>query len=339
MQPNRATGLFARAVCCVLTGLLAPGALRAQAAREPEPGVAQLRVVAPVTAATAMVVTANPLASQAGFEVLRAGGNAVDAAIAAAFALNVVEPQSSGVGGGGFILVYLARRHQVLAIDGREEAPAAATPTWFLAPDGKPQPFYPDRITGGRPVGVPGMVRALAKASSLGGRLPWSRLLTPGLKLAQQGFAVSPRLATELRQEQQRLGLFAATRAVFFGPDGQTLPAGAWLRQPQLARTLRLLARRGAPAFYAGALAHAILDAVNKAAVNPGHMLAADLAHYRAVLRQPVQLQFHGDTIFGMGPPSSGGVGVLQILGLWERAPRPPPAAGAAWIHRFAQAV
>ena len=181
-----------------------------------------------------MAVTANHHATAAAVEILRAGGNAVDAAAAAQFVLNVVEPQSSGIGGGGFLLVYVAKTGRVHAVDGREEAPAAAAPGMFLGPDGLPQRFFPQRITGGNAVGVPGLVGALEKALRLFGNFGQlhgrprglARVLAPAIRLAEGGFTVSPRLAESLRRHARRLALFPATRAVFFGGNGETLAAG-----------------------------------------------------------------------------------------------------------------
>lgn len=337
-----------RAVACLLAigiwaALLPPGSA-AQSQADPEAGAGPLRPVEELVTDHAMIVTANPLATQAGLEILRAGGNAVDAAAAASLALNVVEPQSSGIGGGAFLLLALAGQERVQAWDGREEAPASATPGLFLRPDGTPQPFFPDRITGGRPVGVPGLVKLLDKLLARSGKLGWARIVEPAIRLAEQGFPVSPRLARMLALHRQRLALFPATRAVLLRPDGTPLQAGDLLRQPDLAKALRLIGQQGAAAFYEGPLAAAIVRTVNDAPVNPGRMTLEDLRGYEAVERRPATFAYNGYALYGMGPPSSGAVAIFQILGLLaERrlsAPQQPAQSesGAAWVHPFVQA-
>jgi gamma-glutamyltranspeptidase/glutathione hydrolase len=333
-------GLLRLAACLAVAGWAAwtSAPLTAQTPADPEQGGGSRKVVG-ATARRAMAATANPHATAAALEILRAGGNAVDAAAAAQFVLNVVEPQSSGIGGGGFMLIYLAARKEVVAIDGREEAPAAATPEMFLHSDGHPQPFFPDRITGGNAVGVPGLPRMLEKAVQRYGRVSLARVLAPAIRLAGEGFAVSPRLAGSLKRHGERLGRFPATRALFFGTDGRTLPAGVHLVQPELAATFRLLAAEGSPAFYRGPVARDIVRTVREAPFNPGRMALEDLAGYAAPLRKPVRATFRGYTVYGMGPPSSGGVTLLQMLLLLERAPVPRRTTGAERVHRFAQAA
>ena len=311
----------------------------AQTGADPEQGQAP-RTVERVTAPTAMAVTANPHATRAAVAVLKAGGNAIDAAVTAQFVLNVVEPQSSGIGGGGFLMLYLAGRDEVVAIDGREESPAGATPRMFLAPDGEPLPFFPQRITGGRAVAVPGLLKALALAQARYGTYPLARTLGPAIRLAEDGFAVSPRLARSLQRHRKRLALFPATRAVFFDARGEPLRAGALLRQAELAGAFRLLAAEGIAPFYRGPIARAIVRAVSHSPVAPGPMTLGDLAGYEAVLRAPVKRTYRGYTLYGMGPPSSGATTVFQMLNLLETQ---PPASGgplsAAAVHRFVQAV
>ncbi|MCZ6842356.1 MAG: gamma-glutamyltransferase [SAR324 cluster bacterium] len=332
---RRATKL---ALAVTFTLLLWPRLPAAQSQADPESGE-QRRAKSVLSAPHAMAVTANPHATRAALAILREGGNAVDAAAAAQFVLNVVEPQSSGIGGGAFLLIYLAKTKQVVAIDGREEAPAAASAGMFLEPDGRPQQFYPRRITGGNAVGVPGLVMALEKALRRYGEFSLARALAPAIALAEEGFAVSPRLARSLERHRERLAKFPATRAVFFA-GREPLKAGAWLKQPELAATLRLLAAQGSAAFYRGSLARDIVRAVRKAPINPGRLVLADLEGYDAPLRQPVRSGYRGYTLYGMGPPSSGGVTLFQILQLLEYAP--PAGEGpqsAQGIHRFAQAA
>ncbi len=278
--------------------------------------VFQTAAAAPARAGRYMIAAANPLAARAGLEILRAGGGAVDAAIAAQMVLNLVEPQSSGIGGGGFMLYFDAARGETLAFDGRETAPAAARADRFLDRDGKPLAFL-DAVIGGRSVGAPGLLAMLEEAHARYGRLPWARLFAPAIALAEEGFAVSPRLHA-LIAKTPGLDAFAPTRAYFFTPDGAPLPVGARLRNPAFADTLRLIAKAGGEPFYRGEIAADIVAAVRGAARNPGDMTRADLAAYRARVRTPVCAPYRAWRVCGMGPPSSGGVTTLQILGLLE---------------------
>jgi gamma-glutamyltranspeptidase/glutathione hydrolase len=297
------------------------------------------RQVPRVVARHGMVVTAHPLATAAGLEILRKGGNAVDALIAASFVLNVVEPQSSGIGGGGFILIWNAKERQAVTIDGREEAPAAATPQWMLGPDGKSVPF-PERITGGKAVAVPGLVKALDKASELYGRLPFAELVQPALVLAKNGIEVTPRMAAALVEHRERLSRFPATRRIFFDEAGEPLKAGAPLKQADLWASFLVIAANGAAGFYRGPIADAVVAAVNHAPVRPGAFSDADLLTYDAPLREPVRGNYRGHELIGMGPPSSGGPTLIEMLNLlearevWKLAPASPQ-----WAHTFAQAA
>jgi gamma-glutamyltranspeptidase/glutathione hydrolase len=267
-------------------------------------------------AAEFMVAAANPLAVQAGYDVLKEGGSAVDAAIAVQLMLNLVEPQSSGIGGGAFMLHHDAKTGRLIAYDGRETAPAEATPDLFLGPDGKPMPFN-DAVLGGRSVGTPGTVRLLETAHKAHGRLPWDRLFRPAIERAEQGFEVSPRLAALVASEAQSLGRYEATRAYFL-PEGRPLAAGTTLRNPAFAETLKAIAQGGAEAFYGGDVARDIVRTVREAPGNPGRLSEADLAGYKVAEREPVCGTFRRNRVCGMGPPSSGGIAVLQILGLLE---------------------
>ncbi|MCH8844362.1 MAG: gamma-glutamyltransferase [SAR324 cluster bacterium] len=326
-------------VLAVGLGLFHPRPLLGQTQADPEQG-GRLRIVERVTARQGMVVAANSHAARAGREILQAGGNAVDALAAAHFVLNVVEPQSSGIGGGGFLLIYRADSGQVVTIDGREEAPAAVTPDLFLGPDGRPEPFFPDRITGGRAVGVPGLLKALEKAVRQYGRMSLAQVLAPAIRLAEQGFRVSPRLAMLLARHRERLARFPATKAIYFDHRGQTLQAGAMLRQPDLGRTFRLIAAKGSDAFYRGAIARDIVASVNRAPVRPGRMTLDDLAGYDAVLREPVVGSFRGYQIYGMGPPSSGGTTLIEMMNILESqfTHRFDPES-ATNVHHFVQAA
>ncbi|HET6221550.1 MAG TPA: gamma-glutamyltransferase [Dongiaceae bacterium] len=260
-----------------------------------------------------MVAAANPLAADAGLQILRAGGNAIDAAIAVQMVLTLVEPQSSGIGGGGFLLYHAAAGGALDAYDGRETAPATATPNMFLRPDGKPMDFY-EAVVGGLSVGTPGVLRMLELAHRDHGRLPWANLFEPAIRLAEQGFEVTPRL-NKLIKDEEYLGASANALAYFYEPDGSPLAVGSRLRNPELAATLRAIAQGGADAFYTGPIAADIVATVEHAATQPGRLTLADLAGYRAEKRTPVCLVYRVWNVCGMPPPSSGGIATLQILG------------------------
>ena len=283
-----------------------------------------------------MVATASAHASQAGLEMLRAGGSALDAAIAAQLVLNLVEPQSSGIGGGAFILYWDEAQRRVSAYDGRESAPAAARADRFLRPDGKPLPID-EAIDSGRSVGVPGLLRVLRLAHEKHGRLPWATLFAPAIRLAEDGFEVSPRLHA-LIDADPFLRKNAAALAYFYLADGSPLPAGHRLKNPAFAALLRQVALEGPDAFYVGAVARDIVAAV-AAHRQPGDLAEQDLAAYRALEREPVCGGYRGYRICGMPPPSSGGVAVLEILGVLERfrLANLRPGSSAA-VHLFAEA-
>ncbi|MCW5746984.1 MAG: gamma-glutamyltransferase [Alphaproteobacteria bacterium] len=292
-------------------------------AREPAP-----------LARTHMVAAAHPLAAEAGLAMLRAGGTAVDAAVAVQMVLGVVEPQASGIGGGGFLMHYDARSRQVTAWDGRETAPAGARESMFLAADGKPVAF-PLAVVSGLSVGVPGAVRMLHEAHRRHGKLPWRDLFAPAIKLADEGYAVPPRLARALSMELA-LQTDPQARAVYFNDDGSPRRQGDVIRNPALAATLRRLADGGADALYRGTLADDIVAAVRQAP-RPGTMSADDLAAYRALQRAPLCRPYRSWTICGMGPPSSGPSTVLQALALLALLPAGDSGA-TAQAHRLAEA-
>ncbi len=284
-----------------------------------------------------MVVTANPLASQAGQQMLAAGGSAVDAAIAVQLMLSLVEPQSSGIGGGLFMLHYDAAKKQLQTIDGRETAPAAADPNWFMQ-QGKPQPWS-QAYVGGKAVGSPGVIKALALAHQKWGKLPWAQLFQPAIAQAEQGFLVSPRLAKLLQIYQDGSLAKSAAGKAYFYPAGQPLVAGQLLKNPAYAAILRKIAAEGTAGFYQGENAQAIVQAVNQAAVNPGQLTPQDLDHYQPVLREPICLPYRQYQVCGMAPPSSGSLAVLQMLGIlqhFELASFKPQSVPA--LHLFAQA-
>jgi gamma-glutamyltranspeptidase/glutathione hydrolase len=290
-----------------------------------------------VTAERAMIVTAHPLASEAGFAALERGGSAVDAMVAAQFVLNLVEPQSSGIGGGAFLLHWDAKAKELATFDGRETAPAAADPDLFLGPDGQPMPFE-QAVPGGRSVGVPGTLAMLELAHRLHGRLPWAELVQPAIDLAERGFEVSPRLAAAIADGAGGLAPFPAARGYFLSPDGTPRPAGSSLRNPDFAATLRRVAAEGSAPFYRGRIGDAIVAAVQGAPVNPGKMTAADLAGYRGALREPVCRPYRRFEVCGMGPPSSGGVAVLEILGLLEHFDLGRLGPGVDGVHVLLEA-
>jgi gamma-glutamyltranspeptidase/glutathione hydrolase len=268
----------------------------------------------PVVSKRFMVAAANPLAVDAGYTMLRQGGSAVDAAIAVQLVLGLVEAQSSGLGGGAFMLFHDAKRNKLIAYDGRETAPAAAKPDRFLDSAGKPLAFYA-AVVGGKSVGVPGTVGLLAEVHKRHGKLPWATLFGPAIDLAQNGFPVSERLnvmaATEEHIEQPR------AKAYFYDFQGKPLPVGRILKNPAYATTLRKIAAGGAKAFYEGEIARDIVTTVTTAA-NPGDMTLADLANYRVRVREPVCGSYRVYRVCGMPLPSSGGPTVLQILGILE---------------------
>ena len=290
----------------------------------------------PVTAKRFMVAAAHPLAVQAGYETLRRGGSAVDAAVAVQAMLGLVEPESSGIGGGAFLLHWSEREKKLTSYDGRETAPGAARADRFLDKDGKPLPFF-DAVVGGRSVGVPGVLRMLELAHRREGRLPWSGLLQDAIQAAEQGFPVSPRLHAVL-QGERFLRADAAAKKVYYGADGEARAAGSRLVNPAYGATLRAIAAGGAEAFYRGDIPADIVRAV-RAHSKAGDLTEADVANYRALERAPVCAPNREWRVCSMGPPSSGGIAVLQILGILERtgmAEAPPNSAQA--VHLFAEA-
>lgn len=280
---------------------------------QPEASSAFRSGLASVTATRHMAASANPLATEAGREMLRAGGSAVDAAIAIQFVLGLVEPQSSGLGGGAFLMHWDGKR--LVAYDGRETAPMAADEKLFLLPDGKAMPFL-DAVVGGRAVGTPGAVRLLEVAHKQHGKLPWQRLFEPALRLADGGFAMSPRLNMLLAAEK-RLREDAAAAAYFYQPDGAPKPPGTILRNPAYAATLRAIQAGGAEAFYTGAIAADIVSAV-RAHRNGGRLSVSDFAGYQVKAREAICTDYRQWRVCGMPPPSSGGVAVAQMLGIFS---------------------
>jgi len=283
-----------------------------------------------------MVVAANPIAARAGYEILKRGGSAVDAAIATQFVLNLVEPQSSGIGGGGFLLHYAAQGAKLDAYDGRETAPAAAKPERFLGADGKPLD-WPEAIISGRSVGTPGLLRMLELAHREHGHLPWAELLAPAIELSIDGFPISPRLHA-LVAGDRFLAENENARRYFYLPNGTAKPAGTILRNPEFAAVLKRVAAEGPDAFYRGAIARDVVAAV-RGHKRAGDLSEADLVSYAAKRREPLCGTYRVWKICGMPPPSSGGFTVLQLLKLLERFDlRAIAPDSLAAVHLFAEA-
>ncbi len=264
------------------------------------------------------VSAADPRAAAAGIEILREGGTASDAASAIMLALTVVEPQSSGIGGGGFLVYNDARRHAVGTINARETAPMAATPAYFLGPDGRPL-AHSEAVPGGLSIGVPGNVRLIEEAHERYGRLPWARLFQPAIRLARDGFAITPRLHAALASPNSLARSTAWGRVQFYDANGAPKPVGTILRNPELAATLEQLATRGPEYFYHGANAEALVAVARAAPRNPAMIRTGDLAAYHAEERPAVCAPYRSYRICGMGPPSSGATTVYAIVKQLER--------------------
>ena len=283
-----------------------------------------------------MVIAAHPLAAEAGLAILRKGGSAIDAGIATQMVLNLVEPQSSGIGGGAFILYWDAAAKQLASFDGRETAPAAATPELFLDADGKPLP-RDAAIASGLSVGVPGVLAALKLAHDKYGKLPWAELFQPAITLAREGFPISPRFA-KLLAEADPQSFTPEARAYFFDTDGRPWPVGYKLTNPALADTFETIARDGPKPFYDGDIARDIAKAVQNDPRRPGKLTLEDLASYRAKEREPVCVLYRTYRVCGAGPPSSGGVTVGQVLALIAPYDLGPAPLGVRPAHLIAEA-
>jgi gamma-glutamyltranspeptidase/glutathione hydrolase len=287
------------------------------------------------------VAAANPLAAEAGRQILQAGGSAVDAAIAVQMVLGLVEPQSSGLGGGAFLLHWDGQRLD--AWDGRETAPADADEHLFLNSDGQPMAFI-DAVVGGRSVGVPGVLKMLEAAHRAHGKLPWAVLFIPAIELAEQGFAVSPRLH-QLLAADRYLRQDPSAAGFYYRADGSALPVGHILRNPALAELLKRIARHGSAAFYEGPVAQAMVAKVRRHPSNPGRLQPADLQRYQPLRREALcQLWLQQYRVCGFPPPSSGQLTLMQILGLLEQLPalENPLEDGrpsAAFLHRYSEAA
>jgi gamma-glutamyltranspeptidase/glutathione hydrolase len=294
------------------------------------------------------VATVDPDATQAGIQILREGGNAIDAAVAAAAALGVTEPYVAGIGGGGFMVIYLAHEHRVVTIDGRETAPAAFQQNAFVDPQtGLPIPFYPQRVTSGMAVGVPGTLATWTEAAERFGTMPLSRLLRPGMTLADRGFVVDQTFHDQTVMNLPRLNAFTSSRSLFLTPEGQAPPVGSVLQNHDLARTYRLIAHDGPDALYRGPIGAALVDTVRRPPlaadsnlgfpVPSGVMTIDDLAHYSAPLRDPTHVTYRGYDVYGMGPPSSGGSTIGEALNILEGFDMSTPDRALA-LHRYLEA-
>lgn len=289
----------------------------AQQATQPEDTYA-VREVMRAEATRQMVAAAHPRATQTGLEILRAGGSAADAAVAIQMMLNLVEPQSSGIGGGIFIVYWDASEGRLVTIDGRETAPLDATPQYWLGADGEKIPF-PMAVPGGRSVGTPGTLAAIEHLHQKHGRLPWPDLLAPAITTAKDGFEVSPRLHASIAAAKERaLPAFPDTRAYFYDPAGEAWPVGHVLKNPGFAQTLRLIAAHGSAPFYQGVIAGDIVAKVRAASMNPGILTLDDLDTYIPIERDTICAPYRAYEICGMGPPSSGALTIGQIMMMLE---------------------
>ena len=313
----------------------------AQEAVQPEDTFSIVEVES-VEAKDFMIAAANPLAAEAGYDVLASGGTAADALVAVQMMLNLVEPQSSGIGGGAFLVYWDQESGKLTTLDGRETAPKSATPEYWYGEDGKPVGWW-DAVKGGRSVGVPGTLALLDVAHERWGKQAWADTIQPAMRLAEKGFEVSPRLAASIKGASERgLADFEAARAYFFDEDGAPLAEGSTLRNPAFAETLNLIATQGPKVFYEGIIAEDIVAAV-KTKINPGDLTRDDLSDYAVIERAPVCAPYRTYEVCGMGPPSSGALTVGQILMLLEHFDIPglSPANGREIEarHLFAEAA
>jgi gamma-glutamyltranspeptidase/glutathione hydrolase len=307
-----------------------------QEIREPEAATGYQEKIA-VHGKEFMIAAANPYASHAGFNILEQGGSAVDAAIAVQLVLTLVEPQSSGIGGGTFMLHWDNKRKEMTTFDGRETAPAQASSDLFLDKQGKPLKWT-DAVVGGRSVGVPGVMATFKKAHDKYGKLPWSTLFEQAITLAENGFVVSPRLE-KLLSLKFNSGIHKLSEInQYFFPNGESVKAGDILKNSKLARVYRSIAKEGVDVFYQGWIAKKIVDTVQSSPIAPGLLSMQDMAAYQAKERSPVCGPYREFTLCGMAPPSSGGVAVIQILAQLQRfhLEKYPVNSGQA-IHLYTQ--
>ncbi|TLU67735.1 gamma-glutamyltransferase [Thalassotalea litorea] len=324
----------------MLSGCINEAPVAKQKREEGEPeaatGVTQKQAV---VKESFMVTAANPLATQAGYNILKQGGSAVDAAIAVQLVLSLVEPQSSGIGGGAFMLYFDKDKGELNTFDGREVAPASATEDMFLDEQGKPVSWI-EAVVGGRSVGVPGLFKMMEMAHQQHGKLPWASLFEQAIQLAEQGFIVSPRLA-KLVQLEINPGLKTLkTSSNYFFPNGKPLQAGMRLKNPEFARVLKDVAEQGSDVFYNGWIGKDIANAVQSSVVSPGGLSVSDMKNYSAKQRDPVCAPYRAFKLCSMGPPSSGGIAVMQILGQLQQFDLTPLASDdVKGVHLYTQSA
>ncbi|MFI8619203.1 gamma-glutamyltransferase family protein [Acidovorax sp. NPDC077693] len=343
LRPGLITGTALAALLAGCAGTISPSQFAYTVPAQPEGSSGYTEKPGWATEKFA-VAAANPLATDAGYQILKAGGSAVDAAIAVQMVLTLVEPQSSGIGGGAFLLH--SNGKAVEAYDGRETAPAAADEKLFLGADGKPVPFY-DGVVGGRSVGVPGTVRMLELAHKQHGKLPWATLFQPAITLAEGGFKISARLNT-LVAADPHLKKDPVAAAYFYKADGDARDVGVNLRNPELAAVLRRIAAEGSKALHEGEIAQAIVDKVQKHPTNPGKLSLADLAGYQPKKREALCHDYQVATkdfrVCGFPPPSSGAIAIGQILGILKNTdaaakPLQDGIPSADWLHLYTEAA
>ncbi|KKJ78477.1 gamma-glutamyltransferase [Kiloniella litopenaei] len=286
-----------------------------------------------------MVASANPIATQAGYEVLERGGTAADAAVAVQLMLNLVEPQSSGIGGGAFMVYWDAKNKSLTTFDGREKAPMAATPDYWLGTDGQPVGWF-DAVVGGRSVGVPGTLKLIETVHQRYGNQDWAELIEPARALAQGGFQVSHRMANSIANAtgKRKLEAMPHTRAYFFDKNGAPLKEGTLLRNPEFAAALAMIQKEGSKVFYEGQIAKDIVEAV-KTEENGGILTLEDMKAYEVVERKPTCAPYRGYEVCGMGPPSSGALTVGQILSVLSNYDLPAMGPGAESTHLYLEAA
>lgn len=324
-----------RALSITLAALCSCSVAFAQEAVQPEDTIAVAKR-ASVTASKHMVSAANPHAASVGLDVLRAGGSAADAAVAVQIMLNLVEPQSSGIGGGAFLVYWDASEEKLFTLDGRETAPLAATEDYWFGENGEPVKWF-EAVVGGRSVGVPGTLKLIETMHQRWGKLDWASLLEPTITKAEAGFAISERLAASIATGQKRrLDAFPTARDYFFNGIGKAREAGTLLKNPEFAQTLRTLAAEGSAPFYTGQIADNIIAAV-KTPFNTGILSKNDLANYEVYERKPVCLDYRGYEVCGMGPPTSGMLTVGQILGQLESFDIPAMGNSVEAWHLYAE--